>query len=1276
MRNVFFSFVALCLLAGRLCAADSLREGFANPPPEYRVHTWYHWSSNFVTPEGITADLEAMKKAGIGTVHLFAAAMSRMPSGPAILTEKWRENVRHFASEARRLGLQAGVHNCPGWSSSGGPWIRPEDAMQFLVSSEAEVAGGGKRTVTLPQPEIRNGYYRDVALLAFPAAPSPEVTKISATFTKAPSFPLSLPLKEKGSSAELRFDFSELTPLRFAELKFGETHLYVRGEIELSPDGVNFTKAGAFDFGIHNDQRGPKYVPFGDRPVKARSARIRFRDRVRPVWIGPADVRLESVRFTGQAMIPQIELQNASGSSFGFRPPAAGYAAAAGIAPESIIDLTGKLNAAGQLEWEVPPGTWKLLRIGHTPTGKRNAPASLSGLECDKLSRRGLDAHWPGMMEKYLADTKGLDVLRYGIIDSYEVGGQNWTDGLDREFETRRGYPLKPYLPAVLGYAVGTPEESARFLYDFQKTVAELFAENYFGRFTELCRRNGLLSCLEPYGGPFESMQSGKSADLPAGEFWIGGAPPDKLAASIGRVYGKKTIGAEAFTTDALPGRWLQDPYQLKEYGDRAWCRGINLFMLHSYVHQPWLHVRPGVTLGRHGAHFNRNNTWFREAGAWLDYVRRGQYLLQSGQAVADVLVLSGESVPNRFPAENGLDGYDFDYCDVEILLSRLTVRDGRIFLPDGRSYALFSLGTDRYLSRAVLRRVRELLEAGAVVAGVAPLGSPTLADRGSEAEYRRLVADLWESGRYEDRLIPAGKVADAVRALKLAPDFAGPVEFGFQHRRIGARDIYLVSSGSDRSFCGTVSFRVTGVAPELWDPATGETVPAPVWETQGGRTAVQLRLPPKGSIFVVFSPEAGTKNHLLPPAAPVPARLEVVEALYRERDAAAGGAEVTDAVRRLIDDSGLHFPVNTKAFGIADPAPGRYKVLLLKFRGGDGVLHELRTPEYGRVSLDAGKYDRSAALPIEIVRAVYRPRGEENGKDVTDEVKKLFTPAGLDFIVDNPTLGGDPAPDRPKELLLEYAYRGERVTKVYPEWAKVSLSAAFFVPGDGAEPFIDRDGRCAVLFLQPGEAEYRLPGGKIWKAASGVLPEPLALDREWSLSFPPGLGAPERIELPELISWSDHADDGVRYFSGTAVYRRRFELPAGVTGAGRRHYLELGDVKNLARVRLNGADLGLLWKPPFRVEVTERLKPGMNELQVEVTNLLVNRMIGDEQLSGRDPERDGFPEWVLSDRPDSGSGRYTWSTWKGWARDDKPLASGLLGPVRLLTGAVVRQDF
>ena len=468
----------------------------------------------------------------------------------------------------------------------------------------------------------------------------------------------------------------------------------------------------------------------------------------------------------------------------------------------------------------------------------------------------------------------------------------------------------------------------------------------------------------------------------------------------------------------------------------------------------------------------------------------------------------------------------------------------------------------------------------------------------------------------------------------------------------------------------------MTGVAPELWDPATGETVPAPVWETQGGRTAVQLRLPPKGSIFVVFSPEAGTKNHLLPPAAPVPARLEVVEALYRERDAAAGGAEVTDAVRRLIDDSGLHFPVNTKAFGIADPAPGRYKVLLLKFRGGDGVLHELRTPEYGRVSLDAGKYDRSAALPIEIVRAVYRPRGEENGKDVTDEVKKLFTPAGLDFIVDNPTLGGDPAPDRPKELLLEYAYRGERVTKVYPEWAKVSLSAAFFVPGDGAEPFIDRDGRCAVLFLQPGEAEYRLPGGKIWKAASGVLPEPLALDREWSLSFPPGLGAPERIELPELISWSDHADDGVRYFSGTAVYRRRFELPAGVTGAGRRHYLELGDVKNLARVRLNGADLGLLWKPPFRVEVTERLKPGMNELQVEVTNLLVNRMIGDEQLSGRDPERDGFPEWVLSDRPDSGSGRYTWSTWKGWARDDKPLASGLLGPVRLLTGAVVRQDF
>lgn len=970
----------------------------------------------------------------------------------------------------------------------------------------------------------------------------------------------------------MRFDFSELTPLRFAELKFGETHLYVRGEIELSPDGVNFTKAGTFDFGIHNDQRGPKYVPFGDRPVKARSARIRFRDRVRPVWIGPADVRLESVRFTGQAMIPQIELQNASGSSFGFRPPAAGYAAAAGIAPESIIDLTGKLNAAGQLEWEVPPGTWKLLRIGHTPTGKRNAPASLSGLECDKLSRRGLDAHWPGMMEKYLADTKGLDVLRYGIIDSYEVGGQNWTDGLDREFETRRGYPLKPYLPAVLGYAVGTPEESARFLYDFQKTVAELFAENYFGRFTELCRRNGLLSCLEPYGGPFESMQSGKSADLPAGEFWIGGAPPTSSPLPSAGFTAKRRSEPKRSRPMRCRGAGCRTRISSRSTGTApgaaesifSCCTATSTsrgsMCVPALRSDVTARTSTGTTPG--SARPARGSTTCAAASTCCSPGRPSP------------MCWSCRANPFRtaFPAENGLDGYDFDYCDVETLLSRLTVRDGRIFLPDGRSYALFSLGTDRYLSRAVLRRVRELLEAGAVVAGVAPLGSPTLADRGSEAEYRRLVADLWESGRYEDRLIPAGKVADAVRALKLAPDFAGPVEFGFQHRKIGERDIYLVSSGSDRSFCGTVSFRVTGVAPELWDPATGETVPAPVWETQGGRTAVQLRLPPKGSIFVVFSPEAGTKKHLLPPAAPVPARLEVVEALYRERDAAAGGAEVTDAVRRLIDDSGLHFPVNTKSFGIADPAPGRYKVLLLKFRGGDGVLHELRTPEYGRVSLDAGKYDRSAALPIEIVRAVYRPRGEENGKDVTDEVKKLFSPAGLDFIVDNPTLGGDPAPDRPKELLLEYAYRGERVTKVYPEWAKVSLSAAFFVPGGGAEPFIDRDGQCAVLFLQPGEAEYRLPGGKIWKAASGVLPEPLALDREWSLSFPPGLGAPERIELPELISWSDHADDGVRYFSGTAVYHKRFELPAGVTGAGRRHYLELGAVKNLARVRLNGA--------------------------------------------------------------------------------------------------------
>jgi hypothetical protein len=261
----------------------------------------------------------------------------------------------------------------------------------------------------------------------------------------------------------------------------------------------------------------------------------------------------------------------------------------------------------------VPEGDWTILRIGHTPTGKDNHPATPEGrgLEVDKMSREALDAFWQNAIAPLLREAGPLagKVFNNVLVDSYEVGCQNWTPKFPQEFRKRRGYDLTPFLPVLAGYVVDSVEISERFLWDFRRTIADLFAENYYGYFAELCRKHGLLFSTEPYGnGPFEDLVCGGRADIPMGEFWVGGGAMEtcKIAASAAHVYGRQIVGAEAFTATPEQGRWRTHPYMLKALGDRAFCEGINRFIFHTTAHQPWLNVLPGMTMGPWGSHFGR----------------------------------------------------------------------------------------------------------------------------------------------------------------------------------------------------------------------------------------------------------------------------------------------------------------------------------------------------------------------------------------------------------------------------------------------------------------------------------------------------------------------------------------------------------------------------------------------------------------------------------------------------------------------------------------------
>jgi hypothetical protein len=153
-------------------------------------------------------------------------------------------------------------------------------------------------------------------------------------------------------------------------------------------------------------------------------------------------------------------------------------------------------------------------------------------------------------------------------------------------------------------------------------------------------------------------------------------------------------------------------------------------------------------------------------------------------------------------------------------------------------------------------------------------------------------------------------------------------------------------------------------------------------------------------------------------------------------------------------------------------------------------------------------------------------------------------------------------------------------------------------------------------------------------------------VDGPWSVSFQPGRGAPASITMDALTSWSDNSDSGVKYFSGTGTYTRTIQASADWFKSGAKLWIDLGSVKNLAEVTVNGKSLGIVWHAPYRMDVTSALKPGANEVSIKVTNAWVNRLIGDQQ-------------------PDATT-KYTFADVKPYKANSPLLPSGLLGPVTL----------
>jgi hypothetical protein len=556
----------------------------------------------------------------------------------------------------------------------------------------------------------------------------------------------------------------------------------------------------------------------------------------------------------------------------------------------AVVDLTSKMRPNGRLDWTPPAGRWIVLRFGYSLTGAQNSPASpeATGLEVDKLDRTHVKAYFENYLDQYKNATGGLmgkRGLQYIITDSWEAGVANWTDRMFDEFAKRRGYDMRPWLPVLAGRVVESAEASDRFLWDFRKTLGDLTTENHYDQLTEILHARGLGRYTESHEGGRafigDGMDVKRSADVPMSATWLerpGRASRQYDAdvhesASVAHIYGQNIVAAESLTV--YRNAWAYSPETLKSTADRMMVNGLNRFIIHTSVHQPVDDKIPGLGLGPFGQWFTRHETWAEMALPWTTYLSRSSFMLQQGRFVADIAYFYGEdsNVTALFGAKmpDIPAGYRIDFVNADALINRLSVKEGRITTATGMDYRLLALDPNsRHMSLAVLRKIRDLVEAGAAVVGPKPIDSPSLAD--DQAEFRSIVDRLWGQGAGKGKVFGGATVAQALAALQVPPDFeyTRPREdtsLMFVHRALADGDLYWVVNGNTRVETLEASFRVKGKAPELWHAETGLVEPAS-YLIANGRTIVPLRLEPDDAVFVVFRKAATERGRALPEAA------------------------------------------------------------------------------------------------------------------------------------------------------------------------------------------------------------------------------------------------------------------------------------------------------------------------------------------------------------------------------------------------------------------------
>lgn len=1091
-----------------------LQQNFLNPPDEAKPRVWWHWMNGNVTKEGIRADLEWMKRVGIGGFQNFDAGLNTPPvveKRLIYMTPEWKDAFYFTTHLADSLGLEMAIAGSPGWSESGGPWVKPEEAMKKYVWSQTRIAGDKPFSGKLPQPPSVAGpfqnigmqpgfmggevekspeFYSDVTVIAYRMPESdhsmltlnPKITSSGGLFSLSEltdgdllksAF---LPAAKDGKTSWIQFEFENPISVQAITIVGGGTSRMFgppdeTRALEMSADGKNFSKI------IDITASSLKQSTLAFMPVQSKYFRVTWTRLPNqgmpsipgmPAWNmtpkGPAGTQVAELVLHTSGRVNRFEdksaFQAATDLYDAFTPTVKQEDV---VKKTDVIDLTSKMKADGMLDWNPPAGEWMVVRLGYSLTGHKNGPASpeATGLEVDKLSAKHVKSYFTNYLDQYKNATGGLmgeRGLQFVITDSWEAGTQNWTDEMITEFKNRRGYDMLPWLPVLTGQIVESAAASDRFLWDFRKTLADLVAENHYDQLTTLLAERGMGRYSESHEARRafigDGMEVKKTAAVPMGAGWTPGGFGGNEG-NFASVY--QADIRESASVSHLYGQKYVAAEALTAMGsDWAWSpellKPIADYQMACGLNRFVIHtsVHQPLLDKAPGISLGPFGQWFTRNETWAEQAKAWTtYLSRSCY-----MLQQGKYVAD-------IAYYYGEDNNITSLFSRMNGKDLPA-IPEGYSY--------------------DFINADAIVNLLSVEKNQYVTPTGMS--YRVLVLD--PNSRYMT-LTVLRKIQKMVKA--------------------GA------------SVTGTKPIMTPSLSD---DPAEFESIVGELWATENGVSQVG-----NGKVFAGFSLKDVLDNQNIVP-----------DLTYSKPNT----------------DNQLFF--------------------------------------------------------------VHRKVGDI---DI--------------YWVNNRS-------DKETELDVTFRVEDKKVEVWHPETGSIETVSSKISDGLTTVP----------LYLHPNDAVFVVFGHKSNSKTVDVSrpSESNLLDviGTWTVDFQKKRGAPAQVTFEELTPWNENAEPGIKYFSGTASYKKTINIEKNWLGKENQIWIDLGELQNLGEVFVNGKSMGIVWKKPFKVNITEALIQGENNLEIQVTNLWVNRLIGDQQPDTKE-------KITFVSNP--------------FYRADSPLKpSGLFGPVKI----------